>query len=82
MTKRFTGNEYGGRKGDVFLPIGMYSDYSYRNTLVISPEFFQSSGRSYVTYSSPVTILPLSAEIDVEDLKEIKSFKLEVKMNK
>ena len=45
---------------------------------IISPEFFKGHGRSSDTTSSPVMILPLKLEIDLDDFKDIKSFKLEI----
>jgi len=60
--------------GKEFLGAGILKD---SKTITISPEFFMGSwgGRGYC---SNVVILPLSAIIDVDDLKDIKSFKLEV----
>lgn len=46
--------------------------------VVISPEIFKSHGHSSDTTSSPVMILPLNTEIDLDDFKDIKSFKLEI----
>ncbi len=80
MTKRFTERNNRGNYGPVYF--GIYPDgYRRTSSMIISPEIFQYHG-SYNTNCSPVTILPLSVEIDVEDLKEIKSFKLDVQMGK
>lgn len=78
MTKRFTERDNRGYYEPVYF--GIYPDYRRTSSMIISPEIFQYHS-SYNTNCSPVTILPLSTEIDVEDLKEIKSFKLEVNMS-
>ena len=76
MTKRFTERDYRGYDSPAYF--GICSD-GYAS-MIISPVIFQNNnGR--IAFCSPVTIFPLSAVIDVEDLKEIKSFKLEVNMS-
>ena len=79
ITKRIAERE---DKYNEFAYVGIYSKDYDSSEMIISPEFFQSQypHNEYQMNSSPVTIFPLSAVIDVEDLKEIKSFKLEVNM--
>ena len=63
---------------DEFLGAGIFKEGA---TITITPEFIIGSWLGRV-YCSNTVVVRLSAVIDVEDFKEIKSFKLEVKMNK
>ena len=61
-----------------FLGAGIFKEGA---TITITPEFIMGSwlGRGYC---SNTVVVPLSVVIDVEDFKEIKSFKLEVNRGK
>lgn len=76
--RRLTRQLESGDGGGKIVGVGFWD---HHHNLVISPELFTTGGMSSDEVSSLLAVLPMSSVIDLADLKEIKSFKLEVNLN-